>query len=209
MSLPQIVLHRLDHGLCIGIGHQLQVEVAQPEAIGDEDAAARFVARVRELAPEKQIVPIWMTECEEADLPVDRAPGRKSTGLCGSVACAHGTCPRAFQKQFTTLFKSHSGPLGLLTTQEACQRDVELYGTSTGWIPAAVNYLDRTPVSDDGQGVPHDQLWLVVQAEVKGNVGELAARSEARQLCPHAIVAARVKLDQSYEPRIINAAQAE
>jgi hypothetical protein len=103
------------------------------------------------------------------------------------------------------LVNSHRGPIGLLATQEACGRDAEFYGSPTGWIPAAVNYLDRTPVSDDGQGLPHDRLWLVVQAAVQGNAGELAARTEARQLRPHAIVAARVTLDQSYEPRVIKA----
>jgi hypothetical protein len=174
-----------------------------------DDAAARFVAKVRELAPGKQIVPIWMTECEELDLPADKARGGRTTGLCGSVACAHGTCPKAFRKQWTALVNSHQGPIGLLATQEACGRDTDFYGSPTGWIPATVNYLDRTPVSDDGQSLPHNRLWLVVQAAAKGNAGELAARTEARQLCPHAIVAARVKLDQSYEPRIINAAQAE
>jgi len=170
-----------------------------------DDAAARFVKKVSELAPGKQIVPIWMTECEELDLPADKARGGITTGLCGSVACAHGTCPKAFRKQWTALVNSHRGPIGLLATQEACGRDAEFYGSPTGWIPAAVNYLDRTPVSADGQGLPHDRLWLVVQAAVKGNAGELASRAEARQLRPHAIVAARVTLDQSYEPRIIKA----
>jgi len=170
-----------------------------------DDAAARFVARVRGLAPGKPIVPVWMTECEEADLPADKAPGGKSTKLCGSVACAQGTCPKAFRTQLTALLKSHSGALGLLATQAACQRDIAFYGGPTGWIPATVNYLDRMPVSDDGYGLPHDRLWLVVQAAVKGNAGELASRAEARQLRPQAIVAARVTLDQSYEPRVIKA----
>jgi len=170
-----------------------------------DDAAARFMAKVGELAPGKQIVPVWMTECEELDLPANKARGGRTTGLCGSVACAHGTCPKAFRKQWMALVHSHRGPIGLLATQEACGRDAEFYGSPTGWIPAAVNYLDRTPVSDDGQGLPHDRLWLVVQAAAKGDAGELAARAEARQLRPHAIVAARVTLDQSYEPRVIKA----
>ncbi len=176
---------------------------ATPHSV--DDAAARFVAKVRELAPGKLIVPIWMTECEELDLPADKTPGGRSTGLCGSVACAQGTCPKAFRSQWTALVNSHRGPFGLLTTQEACQRDPAFYSSPTGWIPAAVNYLDRTSVSNDGRGVPHDRLWLVVQGTAIRTEDELAARAEARQLGPETIVAARVTLDQSYQPRIIKA----
>jgi hypothetical protein len=166
-----------------------------------DDAAARFLIAVRERAPEKQIVPVWMTECEERDLPADKAPTGNSTGLCGSVPCATGTCPRAFAKQLRSLLEHHSEPLGMLTAQQACGREAKYYGGPAGWIAASVNYLDGTPVSLKTRGVPHDRIWLVVQGERDNS--ELAARQAARELRPGAIIVARVPIDQSYEPRLI------
>jgi len=168
---------------------------------GVDDAAARFVKKVSKLAPGKQIVPVWMTECEAADLPVDKAPGGKSTSLCGSVACAQGTCPKAFRKQLKSLVDAHSGALGLLVAQAACGRDAQFYGSSTGWILAAVRYLDETPISEAGRSFPHDRLWLVVQSDDRGV--EVQARTTARQIFPQAIVVARIPLDQTYEPRVV------
>lgn len=48
-----------------------------------DDSAAKMVAELVERHPGKAIVPVWVTECEPADLP-DAKPGTK---LCGSVAC--------------------------------------------------------------------------------------------------------------------------
>lgn len=168
-----------------------------------DDAAARFVAKVHELASGKQIVPIWMTECEGVDLPAGKAPAGRSTGLCGSVACARGTCPKAFRTQLTALVNSHPGPLGLLVTQETCRRDTKFYGGPTGWIAAAVHYLDQVPVLKDGSVLPHDRLWLVVDG--KSTISEVERRSliEAQRLKPGAVIVVRVPLDQSYEPRVI------
>ena len=168
---------------------------------GADDTAARFIGKVRDLAPEKQIIPIWMTECEERDLA--RAPGGKSTGLCGSVPCATGTCPKAFAKQLRSLMNVHTGPLGLFTAQPAAERDAKFYGGPAGWIPASVDYLDAIPLSSTKRGVSHDQLWLVVQAAPDAGDTEAAARTAALQLQPGAVVVARVPLDQSYEPRVI------
>lgn len=170
---------------------------------GADDAAVRFVGKVRALAPGKQIIPIWMTECEDRDLPAAKVPGGKSTGLCGSVPCATGTCPRAFAKQLKTLMDGNAGPLGLLTAQEASGRDAEFYGGPTGWIPASVGYLDATSLTPTTRGVPHENLWLVVQGTASDRDTEAAARTVALRLRPGAVIVARVPLDQSYEPRVI------
>lgn len=170
---------------------------------GADDAAVRFIGKARELAPGKQVVPIWMTECEMHDLPAAQAPAGISTGLCGSVPCATGTCPRAFAKQLKTLLDGHEGPLGLLTAQEACERDAKFYGGPAGWISASVDYLDEIPLSPTLRGVPHAQLWLVVQGSLQNRNTEAAARATAHELQPGAIIVARVPLDQSYQPRVI------
>lgn len=170
---------------------------------GVDDAAARFVAKVCELVPGKQTIPVWMTECEELDLPADKAPDGRSTGLCGSVGCAKGTCPKAFAKQWTALVNSHPGALGLLAAQESCGRDATYYGGPTGWIAASVAYLDSTRVGERASAVPHERLWLVVQGGASSAEAELSARVAARRLQPGAVIAARIALDQTYEPRIV------
>jgi len=182
------------------------IDYGVPATAGTEqvdDAAARFVSAIRKLAPGKQIIPIWMTECEELDLPADKATAGKSTGLCGSVPCAAGACPRAFAKQLRALLEVHSGPLGLLTTQHSCGRDAKFYGGPAGWIAASVGYLDNTPLSSQSRGVPHDQLWLVVQGVSEHKETETTARNEARKLRPGAVIVARAPVEQSYEPRVI------
>jgi hypothetical protein len=168
---------------------------------GAADTAARFIGKVRDLAPGKQIIPIWMTECEERDLA--QAPGGKSTGLCGNVPCATGTCPKAFAKQLRSLMNVQTGPVGLFTAQPAAERNAKFYGGPAGWILASVEYLDAIRLSPTKQGVPHEQLWLVVQGVPEDRDTEAAARAVARSLQPGAVVVARVPLDQSYEPRVI------
>jgi hypothetical protein len=168
-----------------------------------DDAAARFVSAVRELTPGKQIVPVWMTECEDGDLPADKAPAGKSTGLCGGVPCTLGTCPRAFAKQLGALTKTHGGPLGLFTAEYTCGRDARYYGVPAGWIAAAVKYLDSTHLVAQKPVLLHDQLWLVVQGAHENADAESAARKAAHNLDPGAVVVARVNLDQSYEPCVI------
>ena len=170
---------------------------------GADDAAARFVSKVRRLTPGKQIVPVWMTECEERDLPADKSPAGKTTGLCGGVACAMGTCPQAFAKQLRALMDTHAGPLGLLTAEYNCGRDARFYGSPGGWIAAAVDYLDNTHVVAQKPGLPHDRLWLVVQGTREDVEAEAAARNAAHNLHPGAVIVARVSVDQSYEPRVI------
>ena len=98
---------------------------------------------------------------------------------------------------------AHAGPLGLLTAQQACERDAKFYGGLAGWIPASVNYLDAIPLTPTTRGVPHEQLWLVVQGTDKNLDTEASARNAALSLQPGAVIVARVPLDQSYEPRVI------
>src|SRR5262249_58003592 len=53
-----------------------------------DDAAARLVAEVAARHPDKAVVPVWVTECEAADLP----GVKDGTGLCGGGARARGGC---------------------------------------------------------------------------------------------------------------------
>ncbi len=170
---------------------------------GVDDAAARFVAVTAKLAPHKEIIPVWMTECEAGDLPLDKSPDSKSTGLCGSVACANGTCPRAFATQLGALLDAHAGPLGLFVAEHAAGRDPNIYGGPGGWVAASVAYLDGTRLARPERAPTHDRIWLVVQGSPENPTQEEAARRAAHKLRPGAVVVSRIKVEQSYEPRVI------
>ena len=168
-----------------------------------DDLAGRFVADVSELAAGKQVVPVWMTECEDRDLPADRRPAGRTTGYCGGVECSQGTCPKAFSKQWTALTGRDDGPIGLLATHKELRRQGDEYGPAAGWISQAVDYLDQVPPLHGGASLRHDRLWLVVQGydlppdEVK------AVRQVAAQTGASAVLVALTRLDQTYEPRVI------
>ena len=55
------------------------------------DAAARFVVEVQKLAPQSQIIPVWTTECAQAD------------PACAGVACYGGKCWQAWTEQLMPL----------------------------------------------------------------------------------------------------------
>ncbi len=169
-----------------------------------DDIARRFLAEVRELAPGKQIIPVWMTECEDRDLPADRRPAGKTTGFCGSVGCSQGTCPKAFSKQWNALVSDHQGPIGLLVTHQELGREGDEYGDTAGWIAQAVDYIDQVPPRHGGGKPPvHDRLWLVVQGYDLPGTDVEAARRVATLAGAGAVLVAQTRLDSSYEPRVI------
>jgi hypothetical protein len=163
------------------------------EQLSTDDAAAKFVAAVRKLAPGKTIVPVWTTECEHQDLPPKHQQGKPGTGLCGTVGCAIGACPKEFTTQWTKLTQEHSGPIALLATHQALERP------NPDWIPQSLSYLETTVPAR----FPRTNLWMVVQG--KNEKEERAAREIAARLGIGATVVARVKIDQSYSPRVIAA----
>jgi len=81
------------------------------------DAAARFVAAVRLLAPKSKIIPVWMTECEEQD----------REKLCAGVGCFAGACWREWIAQLMPLAEE-AETIAVLATWRA------LSATPAGWI---------------------------------------------------------------------------
>jgi len=172
-----------------------------------DDVAARFVADVRKLTPGKLVTPVWMSECEDRDLPADRVPQGKTTGFCGGVGCSQGTCPKAFTKQWNALLESHDGPVALLATHQELGRDGLEYGGAAGWVGQAVDYLDNTPPRHGGEKLPRERLWLVVQGYNLSDEVVTAARQAAAKTGAGAVFVALARIDQSYEPRIVAAQQ--
>jgi hypothetical protein len=161
-----------------------------------DDAPARFLAAVKRLAGAAPVIPVWTTECEDEDLPAKQRAGGKSTGLCGSVGCATGLCPKEFAKQWAALLAVHDGPVGVLALSRALER--EQSGAGERWLDQTLAYLESIPPRHNGAKLPRSRAWVVIEGG-----GDAAARRRAAQSGAGAVIVARVKLDQSYEPRLV------
>ena len=60
----------------------------------------------------------------------------------------------------------------------------------------------RTLRGNGGQALPHERLWLVVQGYAVSQAEEKAARQTAARTGVGAVIVARARIDQSFEPRI-------
>lgn len=166
-------------------------------------AAARFVAEVGDRAKGKDVIPVWTPECELADLPDEkRPPGLTGTGFCGTVPC-FDFCRKMFAEQWAALHQAHGGPTGLLLLHQEFGRagDVKEHGRPAEWLARAVKYVDEQAAKP----LPRARLWLVVQgydvpAEEQAEVRRAAVAAGAG-----AVVVARTRVDQSFEPRVVPA----
>jgi hypothetical protein len=173
------------------------------EALAGDDVAARWLARVKSLAGDKQVIPVWTTECEELDLARDKRAGAASSGLCGDVGCATSTCPKVFSKQWRALVENQPGPIGVLLTEKQLERQGSLYGPAGAWIAQGIEYLDRVPPMHGAPAVGHERLWLVVEGDESGGEAEVARRAVAAKSGAAMVVVARTRIDQTFEPRIV------
>lgn len=166
-----------------------------------DDIAARFTAEVRKRAGNDAVIPVWTTECEEVDLPADKHQGRPGTGLCGTVGCATGTCPGVFTRQWSALTKGYEGPIGLLALHTALQRTQKEFGGGPGWLTNSIAYLNQTLPANGGKAISSQRLWVVVGGVSPAE--EKTARELAVKANVGAVIVARAKIDQSYEPKIV------
>lgn len=158
--------------------------------------AAKFVAEVRKRAGKRVVIPVWTTECEEVDLPANKREGKSGTGLCGTVPCATGGCPGSFSSQWSALLSMHDGPVGLLALHTALQRTRPEFGGGPQWVTNAIAYPNQTVPAYKGKTIAPERLWVVV---------EESARDVALKAGVGAVIVARAKIEQSYEPRIVSA----
>jgi len=108
-----------------------------------------------------------------------------------------------FTQQFTALTRAHRGNVGILALHRELGRVFPRYGATTGWVGHTLEYLDRTLQDNGGQAMPHERLWLVVQGYDVSHEEEKAARQSAARTGVGAVIVARARIDQSFEPRIV------
>ncbi len=171
--------------------------------LSGDDVAARFVEEVRKMVPGRPVIPVWTTECENQDLPQENLTAGKSTGLCGSVACSKGTCPKAFAAQWTALLADHRDPVGLLALHRQFERTGVGQGRGVDWIRAAIEYVDQFPQAPSTAPLPHERMWVVLQGFDTPATEQSALRKAADDLHVGGYFVAMSTIEQSYEPRIV------
>jgi len=169
-----------------------------------DGAAARFIHEVETAARARAVIPVWTAECEEEGLPPRKRTDGKSTGLCGEISCAVGTCPKDFTRQWNNLINDRTGAVALLALPYQFDRTNVAFTHGVKWIEQPVAYLGETLPKNNGTRFPHERLWVVVEGRTAEE--ELAGRKAALKTGAANVIVARVRLDQSYEPRIVSTA---
>jgi hypothetical protein len=153
-----------------------------------DDAAARLVAELTARYPEKSIVPVWVTECEPADLP--GAPG--GTGLCGGVGCAKGDCWPRYVRSWNPLVKAADGPIAVAVWTGTFHRD------PARWMETSLALFQKPP--QGGTPLPAERTIAAIQAwgTPMPYIGPLLKRVEP---LAHGWVLMVDPIEQSWEPR--------
>jgi hypothetical protein len=153
-----------------------------------DDAAARIIVEIVERHTGKVIVPVWVTECETADLP----DAKGGTGLCGGVPCANGDCWPRYVRNWNPLLKATSGPIALGLWPETFRRDSAL------WIETDLALFEKPPRG--GAPLAPERTIAVVQAWDKPEATVDAIPDRVKR---SGWVLALDPIDQSWEPRVV------
>ena len=177
------------HHLCRWTGDYGPIKTATPLGA---DAAAKFVAAVKKLAPESRIIPVWATECEEQD----------KDELCAGIPCFKNTCWREWTAQLMPV-AAEVETLGALLPYRALQRDLPRYGPEAGWIKPALASFTTLPARYQAGGVPPDRLvavlqgWDVTPEQIKVQITRSGDAGTA------GCVVSMMKIEQDWKPVIV------
>ncbi len=153
------------------------------------DAAARFCGEVQSVLPRSEVIPVWVTECEESDTRID--------GACCGVGCYHGICWRAFDEQWRAV-RGTAQTTAILLPYREFDRDLERYEEPGGWIEFALRHL-RDRAAAQGAPIAGDSLIAVLQG-----YGEVLPAAKQRALATaagvHASLVLRTPIDTSWQP---------
>ena len=162
--------------------------------LGD-DAAAKFVAAVRKLAPQAKVVPVWVTECEEHDKDNDK--------LCAGVGCYEGICWKAYVKQLAPV-AADNDTLGALLLYKEFGQDVPHYERRAGWISHAIEHgFAAQPARLKTAAIKPSRIVAVVQGWDVTDAEVAAQLDEAQRANVGGTIVAFAKIDQSWSPKIV------
>ena len=155
------------------------------------DAAAKFVAAVKQLAPGAEVIPVWITECEAHD----------RDGLCAGVSCFSGTCWREWTAQLMPL-AAEARTLAALVPYRAFRRDLPVYEQPAGWVSRSLAFFRDMPARYKTNGVPASRLIAVVQGWDVSQVQIEAQLTRAVEVGAAGIVVAYGEIEQAWEPHL-------
>ena len=181
------------HRLCRWTADYGPIHTATP--LGD-DAAADFVRAVAEKFPAAEIIPIWATECEEAD----------EHESCGGVGCFDGICWQAYTRQLMHLEKV-APRIGVQCFYKVFERDLPRYGGRAGWIQFALRSFQEMPPQRGGRAIPANRLIAVVQGWDVDDAEQQSQIKFAAQAGATGYLIAKFPIAQGWEPRPISIAQ--
>jgi hypothetical protein len=156
------------------------------------DAAARFVAAVRQFVPGSTVIPVWTTECEL---------GEKDAS-CAGVACFQGACWRDYTAQLMPVAKE-CDTLGALCLYRAFGRDLPRYGGEAGWVQQALASFVRMPPQRGGQPIPPGRLIAILQGWDVTETQRQAQIERCRRAGARGYVMALTPIDQRWEPHLV------
>ncbi len=162
--------------------------------LGD-DAAARFVAEIKKLAPkETNVIPVWTTECEEHDKDKD--------ALCAGVGCFKGICWKAYTKQLMPVAEA-APQIGVLLLYKEFGQDTPAYKEPAGWIQHALAGFATLPPKNGGKAIGPGRLIAVLQGfgVTERELADQITRAKAAHCTGYLVAFA--KIDQSWTPKLI------
>lgn len=158
----------------------------------EDDAPRDFVRAVRDLGPTGRVIPVWLTECEEHD----------QAERCGGIGCYKGLCWQRSVRQLVPL-AADVEQIGLLLPVYDFERDETRYGQPAGWVAAAVKLLASQPARFQQPPIAADRVVCVLQGWDVTADQIAAQRARAGEAGVSGIIVSYVKIDQSWEPRLV------
>ncbi len=166
--------------------------------LGD-DAAARFVEKMRKIAPGSEVIPVWTTECEEHD----QAKG----AACDGVGCFPGTCWHASVRQLMPVIRQ-AKRIGALLPYRAFQRADARYGFEAGWIKSGIESLAKMPPARNGEPVSANRVVAILQGWNVTDAQRNAQIERSNEAGAGGWVMAYAPIEQSWEPRLVKVTKA-
>lgn len=152
------------------------------------DAAARFVQAVGKLAPDSQIVPVWMTECQQAD------------AACAGVACYGGKCWEAWTEQLMPL--ERVAPLIAVLEQPDTHSPGAVRDDRDQGCACFLRSFSEEPARHGGRPISASRLISVCRCFIMPTEGSAKRGSDFEHEWGRLLIAAS-PIDQSWQPRLV------